>query len=236
MRPLQVSWLGTVPYKRAWALQKALHEARAAERIGDQLLLLEHPHTLTVGTRSGKPGTRWEHLLAPREQLEARGVELLEVDRGGDVTWHGPGQLVGYPIIHLGQFNRDVGGYVRNLEATVLRSLNTLGITADRMEGYPGVWIDGTKISAIGARVRKWTTLHGFSFNLRGALEGFDWITPCGLQGRGVTSVQEQVPGPIPDDDELRQLVIDAFCASFDMQAQVQTISADALQESIPAT
>lgn len=235
MRPVHIWRLGRVPYAEAWALQKAVHAARASDLIEDHLLLLEHPHTLTVGTRGGKPGGRWHFLQTPREELEARGVALVEVDRGGDITWHGPGQLVGYPIVGLARYNRDVGRYVRNLEQTVLLTLDALGIQGRRQEGYPGVWLGPTKISAIGARVRAWTTLHGFSLNLHGPLEGFGWITPCGLTGRSVTSVQAQLPpGAFPGEDALYRLVMDAFCATFGRKAIVHSGSPQELLGSLP--
>lgn len=219
MNPLEVTFLGEVPYLEAWELQKAIHARRVADEIPDQLLLLHHPHTLTVGTRGGKPGTRWHNLQVPREELEARGVALVESDRGGDVTWHGPGQLVAYPIVGLQQYNRDVGSYVRRLEQTVLLTLDALGIqNAKRAEGYPGVWIGEEKISAVGARIRKWATMHGFSLNVRGPLEGFSWIVPCGLEGRWVTSLEKEAKGPIPSDAEIRKLVADAASAAFQRQ------------------
>jgi lipoyl(octanoyl) transferase len=237
MRPVHIWRLSQVPYLQAWDLQKAVHAARAADLIEDHLLLLEHPHTLTVGTRGGKPGGRWHFLQTPREELEARGVALVEADRGGDITWHGPGQLVGYPIVGLERYNRDVGRYVRGLEQTVLMTLDALGIQGSRLEGYPGVWLGPSKISAIGARIRAWTTLHGFSLNLRGPLEGFGWITPCGLTGRGVTSVEAQLPeGALPSQEALYQLVTDAFCASFGRRPVLHRGSPQELLDSLPAT
>jgi lipoate-protein ligase B len=235
MRAVQVWRLGEVPYEEAWALQRAVHAARVAEALPDQLLLLEHPHTLTVGTRGGKPGGRWANLQAPRAALEARGVALVEADRGGDVTWHGPGQLVGYPILGLARYDRDIGRYVRGLEEVALLTLRALGLRGARDEGFPGVWIGDEKICAIGARVRAWTTLHGFSINLRGPLEGFGWITPCGLTGRGVTSVEAQLPPhTTPDDDALYALVTDAFCAAFGLRAELCQGGAAALLASVP--
>lgn len=233
MLPLEVWRLGEVGYEAAWALQQRLHAARAAGLIPDQLLLLSHPHTLTVGTRSGKPDP-WENLVAPREALEALGVALVLSDRGGDITWHGPGQLVGYPIVGLDAYDRDVGRFVRRVEDTVLRSLSALGIQGRRSEGFPGVWIGDQKIAAVGARIRAWTTMHGFSLNVSGGLEGFGWIVPCGLHGRGVTSLARLVPGPLPDEAALHALVADAAAAAFDRAPLVRAITSDALWARTP--
>ncbi len=208
--------LGQVPYDQALARQMALRDERIAARIGDHVLLVSHPHTLTVGTRGGKPD-RWANLQTPKETLEARGVGLFEIDRGGDITYHGPGQLVVYPIIHLDRYRRDVGHYVSTLEQVALRTLEALGIGAQRRDGYPGVWIGDEKIAAIGARIKRWVTMHGMSLNVRGPLEGFDWIVPCGLDGKGITSIERQLPtGACPDDETILALVTDALRMSFD--------------------
>lgn len=232
---LHVVRLGEVPYDVATSVQLRMRDARRAQQIGDHVLLLSHPHTLTAGTRGGKPD-RWANLLAERAELEARGVAFREVDRGGDVTYHGPGQLVIYPILHLDAFRRDVGHYVWKLEETSILTLDTLGITAHRQPGYPGVWIGPEKIAAIGARVRGWVTTHGTALNLRGPLEGFDWIIPCGLQGRGVTSVARQLPGAAapPSDDAILNLVTDALAAVFDRRTRTSEMTPQALLDSLP--
>lgn len=215
--PLTLVRLGTLGYLDAWDLQRRLHTARLNDEIGDHLLLLDHTHVLTVGSRGGKPDL-WENLRADRGGLEARGVHFVESDRGGDVTWHGPGQLVVYPIVKLDSYGRDVGRYVWMLEEIVLHTLGALGILAARSQGYPGVWIGGEKIAAIGARIKRWVTMHGTALNVRGPLEGFDWIVPCGLQGKGVTSVERQLPTAPPDDEAVLQLVADAASAVLDRQ------------------
>ena len=215
-RTLTVRRLGVVPYADAWELQKALHQERVEGKIGDQLLLLSHPHVLTVGSRAGKPNP-WENLQADRAVLEALGVQLVEADRGGDITWHGPGQLVGYPIVGLDDYGRDVKRYVNNLEAANSLALRAFGIASGRREGFPGVWIGDNKITAIGARIRKWVTMHGFALNMRGPLEGFGWIVPCGLEGKGVTSVERQL-GVALDDEVVVDAVVDAFAAVFDLE------------------
>jgi len=220
MTPLSVVQLGEIKYQDAWDLQCRLHQARLDGSVGDHLLLLNHPHTLTVGTRGGSPD-RWANLHAERAVLKNRGVDLVESDRGGDITWHGPGQLVVYPIMHLEPYGQDVGHYVRMLEAMVLRTLEALGIKAQRSGGYPGVWIGEEKISAVGARIKRWVTMHGVSINIRGPLEGFDWILPCGLEGKGVTSIERQLPSAAPDDAAILSLVSDAASAVFDREVVV---------------
>ncbi len=212
---MDIRHLGEVPYLDALALQRSLHQQRVAGEIGDTVLLLTHPHTLTAGTRGGRED-RWFNLRADRDELEARGVDLVQVDRGGDVTYHGPGQIVGYPIVHLDRFPGGVSAYVRRLEAVMVRTCDAVGIHAGRLEGYPGAWIGQEKLGAIGARVRRQVTMHGFALNLMGPLEGFGWILPCGLEGKGVTSVERQLPtGACPDWPTLEALVADALRATF---------------------
>ncbi len=212
---MDIRRLGEIPYHDAWALQRDLHAQRLTDEIGDTVLLLTHPHTLTAGTRGGKDDV-WHNLRADRAVLEDRGVTLVESDRGGDVTWHGPGQLVAYPIIHLDRCGGGVGGYVRRLEAVMNRTCDALGIPVQCLPGYPGAWVGDEKIGAIGARVRRHVTMHGFALNLMGPLEGFEWILPCGLDGKGVTSVERQLPsGACPPWLALENLVEDALRATF---------------------
>jgi lipoyl(octanoyl) transferase len=212
---VDIRHLGEVPYLEALALQRALHQQRVDGEIGDTVLLLTHPHTLTAGTRSGKTD-RWFNLRADRAALTERGVALVEVDRGGDVTYHGPGQIVAYPIVHLDAFPGGVSAYVRRLEAVMIRTCNAVGITAARLPGYPGAWVGDAKLGAIGARVRRQVTMHGFALNLMGPLEGFAWIVACGLDGKSVTSVERQLPaGGCPTWETLEALVEDALRATF---------------------
>ncbi|MEO1272116.1 MAG: lipoyl(octanoyl) transferase LipB [Myxococcota bacterium] len=226
MQELAIVELGTIRYREAWALQKQLHALRVEGHIPDTLLLLTHPHVLTTGSCKGSPD-RWANLSVPRAELEQRGVDLVEVDRGGDITWHGPGQLVGYPIVDLSGYNRDVGRYVRMVEAITLRTLDRFGVVAERQKGYTGVWIGNTKISAIGVRIRGWVSMHGFSLNIRGALEGFDWIVPCGLDGRGVTSLERQLaPKACPSDAEVVAEVITSATSIFERRPHPTTLEA----------
>ncbi|MBI4307199.1 MAG: lipoyl(octanoyl) transferase LipB [Chloroflexi bacterium] len=176
--------MGTIDYGMAWEMQKALAVARRASAIPDVLLLLEHPPTYTIGRSGGD-----DHLLLSEEALAERGARVFHVDRGGDITYHGPGQLVGYPILHLREDGLDVHAYLRNLEEVLIRALADLGLPARREPSYTGVWIDGEKIAAIGVKVATAVTSHGFALNVSTDLSYFESIVPCGIQGKGVTSI-----------------------------------------------
>ena len=168
--------LGLIPYREAWELQRRLAEQRRAGEVPDTLLLLQHPHTYTIG----RSGSR-DHVFLSDVQLAARGITCLEVDRGGDVTYHGPGQLVGYPIVDLG-LKPDVGAYLRALEACLMAVLADFGIAAGRLPGFTGVWIEGQrKIAAIGVKVASGITTHGFALNVSTDLSLFAHILPCGI-------------------------------------------------------
>jgi lipoyl(octanoyl) transferase len=185
-RSLEVRRLGRVPYERALQMQRALVEDRRAGLVSDLLLLVEHQPVLTVGVR-GDAGR--SHILAAPEALAARGVEVHETGRGGDVTYHGPGQIVGYPILDLRPDRMDVHRYVRDLEEVLIRAVADFGVHGGRLRGLTGVWVDDEKIAAIGVRISRWITSHGFALNVTPDLEGFGWIVPCGIEGRGVTSL-----------------------------------------------
>ena len=196
LNPLQVRWLGRMEYQAAWDLQKELAARRLAGEIGDTLLLLEHPPTLTMGRASHA-----EHLLATPEQLEREQIEVVEVDRGGDITYHGPGQLVGYPILNLREppHTPDLHRYLRHLEEVLIVTLAQFGVTADRFPGYTGVWVGmdtptPRKIAAIGVKSSRWITQHGFALNVNPDLSHFNLIVPCGIREYGVTSLAEH-PG-----------------------------------------
>lgn len=177
--------LGHTSYGECWELQRRTFALRAAGRISDLLLLTEHDHVYTIG-KSGNEN----HLLAREEELRARGITVWFNDRGGDITYHGPGQLVGYPILDLGGYYRDLHRYLRDLEEVVIRSLAHFGITAGRMEGYTGVWVGQEKICAIGVKSSRWITMHGFALNVATDLSFFDRIIPCGIFEKGVTSME----------------------------------------------
>ena len=217
MRPLDVQRLGVVPYAEGLELQKRLVEQRRTGRIPDTLLLLQHPHVLTVGVK--KDGRA--HILAPAERLQALGVEVFDTGRGGDVTYHGPGQIVGYPIIDLSPDRRDVHRYVRDLEEVMIRVCARFGAAAARMPGLSGTWVrhperGPEKIGAIGVRISRWITSHGFAFNVTTDLEYFDLIVPCGIAEHGVTSL-ERVAGRPTSVAEAEAEVVRQFSAVFDM-------------------
>jgi lipoyl(octanoyl) transferase len=207
---MEVRRLGLVPYLEAWALQNRLAEARRAGVAPDTLILLEHPHTYTVG----RSGTR-DHVFLTEAELTARGITCLDVDRGGDVTYHGPGQLVGYPIFELEQ-QPDVGRYLRNLEDCLIDTLADFGIAAGRLSGYTGVWIGDRKIAAIGVKVSQGVTTHGFALNVSTDLSLFTHILPCGIPDKGVTSMAVEL-GRAPAMTEVEDRVVAHFGERFAM-------------------
>jgi lipoate-protein ligase B len=191
-----------VEYGEAWELQRRLAAARRAGQIDDVLILLEHPHVYTLGRRADEA-----HVLANASRLGEIGATLFRIDRGGDVTYHGPGQLVGYPILDLQGRGQDVHRYVEDLEETIIRTLADFGVEADRVAGYPGVWVGEKKIAAIGVKVARWVTSHGFALNVDPDLAYFDEIIPCGLHDRGVTSLARLLGRAVPSSDVTASLV-----------------------------
>ncbi|HVP79597.1 MAG TPA: lipoyl(octanoyl) transferase LipB [Thermodesulfobacteriota bacterium] len=178
--------LGVVEYREAWELQKRLHHHRVEGRIPDLLLLLEHPPTITIG-RSGS----LDNILISRKQMVQAGIPLFFIDRGGDVTYHGLGQLVGYPILDLRDQGRDVRLYVRKLEEVMIQTLRDFSIEADLDERHPGVWVKGEEIGAIGLSIKKWVCMHGFALNVDTDLDHFAFINPCGFSDRRATSMSK---------------------------------------------
>ena len=207
-RDLTVSHLGVVAYDDALQLQNELHARRVAGDIDDTLLLLEHPHVYTIGRR----GSRSEVLL-DRRALRARGVDVVEADRGGQVTYHGPGQLVGYPIIDLGP-GADLVRYVRRLEDVMIGTAARFGVTADRNVCNSGVWVGDAKLGAIGVRVARNVTKHGFALNVSPDLSYFDGIIACGLSDKGVTSMASEL-GRKPPIGEVAVIVAHEFARVF---------------------
>jgi lipoyl(octanoyl) transferase len=202
-----------MPYTEALALQRSLVEERRAGRIGDTLLLLEHPHVLTLGVRGD--GGR-SHVLATDEALASRGIEIHETGRGGDITYHGPGQIVGYPIVDLNPDRRDVHRYVRDLETVLIRTAADYGVEAGRIEGLTGVWVGDEKLAAIGVRIARWITSHGFALNVSTDLDQFNLIVPCGIADRGVTSLARLLGRPI-DMAEVEFCIIEHFANVFNL-------------------
>jgi lipoyl(octanoyl) transferase len=187
--PAHAYWLGRLGYMEAARLQHRLVEERRRDAVCDTFLFLEHPPVITLG-RASEQG----NLLAPMSVLAARGIELWETTRGGDVTYHGPGQLVGYGIVDLKAQGRDVGRYLRALEDAVIAFLARHGLVGERHAEYTGVWVGGDKVCAIGVRADHWVTAHGFALNVDSDLSHFDLIVPCGIRGRGVTSLARLAP------------------------------------------
>ena len=210
-RRLTVRRLGRVPYADALALQQALVEERKGGAIEDTLVFVEHPHVITLGVRAD--GGR-SHLVATPELLAARGVEVHEAGRGGDITYHGPGQIVGYPILDLKPDRQDVHRYVRDLEEVLIRTAADYGIEAGRVEGLTGVWAGQEKLAAIGVRIARWVTSHGFALNVTTDLDYFSMIVPCGIVDRGVTSLERLLGRPV-DRCEVEDHVVAHFCRVF---------------------
>jgi len=231
---LAVARLGVVPYAEALARQRALAEDRIAGRLAcDTLLLLEHPPVVTLGR-----GTRASSLPIAPELLKRRGIDVYEIERGGDVTYHGPGQLVGYPIFDLGAHRKDLHWFLRQIEEALIVALARFGIAGERRENYTGVWTGGRKIASIGIHVRQWVTWHGFALNVSTDLSPFDLIVPCGIpdvvmtsvarelertgeQGHGGTGAQAhgrtdaRTHGGTGLDSEVRETVVEAFVRTF---------------------
>ncbi len=205
MKQLLVVNLGTTRYADAWELQKQIFSARLAQRIGDVLLLTEHEPVFTLGK-----GADGNHLLASDEELSEKKIDMFWIDRGGDVTFHGPGQIVGYPILDLNQHYNDIHRYLRDIEEMIIRTLKEYGITAGREKEFTGVWVNNEKIAALGVKVSKWITMHGFAMNVNTDLSFFDRIIPCGIFHKGVTSL-EQILGRRVDLDEVQQTLVRHF-------------------------
>lgn len=222
MRELLVVNIGRTKYADAWELQKKVFSARLARRIGDVLLLTEHEHVYTLGKAADE-----NHLLAKNEELSRDGVDVFWIDRGGDVTYHGPGQVVGYLIIDLNQYGADIHRYLRDIEEAIIKTLKDYGIPAGREPEYTGVWVKDEKIAAIGVKVSKWITMHGFALNVNTDLSLYDRIIPCGIFHKGVTKLQSLMNREVPLTDVHRHL-IDHFASLFGWE--VKQIAADELQ------
>lgn len=212
MREVEVRRLGTVPYQEALELQRALVEERRAELVPDLLLLLEHPPVITLGVK-GDGGRA--NIVATGDRLAELGIEISETGRGGDVTYHGPGQVVGYPILDLRPDRCDVHRYVRDVEEVMIRACADYGLTAGRVKGLTGTWIGPDKIGAIGVRMSRWITSHGFAFNVNTNMEHFSLIVPCGISTGGVTSLQRATGRAVPLA-EVEDRLVRHFCDVFE--------------------
>src|SRR3972149_257725 len=202
---------GITPSAQAWDLQNVLGAARRDDRLADGLILLEHEPVFTIGR-----STRADHLLFPRDHLLAEGFGVYDIERGGSITYHGPRQLVGYPILDLRAYGEDVVGYMRRLEETVLRTLRAFGIDADRRPGFPGMWVGEEKIGAVGVAVKRKVTMHGFALNVDPDLSHFGLINPCGL-GKPVTSMA-RVFGRAVTPDEIAPVYVKQFESVYDLR------------------
>ena len=230
--------VGRIGFERAWDLQKRVVAARKLALIPDVLLMCEHPHVITMG-RNG----RSEHLLASEAMLRSRGVEFHATNRGGDITYHGPGQIVAYPILNLAEIRRDVGWYVRQLEEAMIRTTAEYGITAERREGRTGIWVNVTdasglhseeKLGAIGVHISRWVTSHGLAYNVSTDLSYFDLIVPCGIAGKRATSLARLLNRKVEMGDAAPRLVHhlgECFCRTMRAISAAELESALAAQE-----
>ena len=227
---LNVVNLGTMAYGEALDLQRAVANVRISGQIAnDVLLLVEHPPVVTLG-RGTKPG----HLIASEAQLRARGVELFEVERGGDITFHGPGQLVGYPIIDLKQHRQDLHWYLRSVEEVIIRAMSSIGLPCVRNPGKTGVWTGGAtgeaesrlrKVASIGVHARDWVTWHGFALNVGTDLSFFDLIVPCGISDVTMTTVEKELASEFPGAERVTDAIVRSFESVFSLVAEPRSRS-----------
>lgn len=213
---LLVSKLGRIGYQEALDLQERLLKLRQQNKIEDTLLLLEHFPVLTLGLRGKR-----SNILIPEQVLKTQGIKIYEINRGGDVTYHGPGQIVGYPILDLNHHGKDIRNFIRRIEEIFIQLLKQeYNITANRDPKYTGVWVGSEKITAIGFAIKRWVTMHGFAFNVNTDLEHFNWIHPCGITDKGVTSLQKLL-GHAEDFDKVMDQVMEYFCRLFDSKPEI---------------
>ena len=221
----QIHELGRVPYAEAMALQRDLVARRKAGETPDTLLLVEHPHVYTLGRNA-----RQSHLPPDTEKLHSLGAEVHETDRGGNITYHGPGQLVGYPILDLKQHRRDVGWYMETLEEVLIRTAKDFGIAPHRREGSRGVWVGEEKLASLGVHLSRWVTSHGFALNVNTELSYFDHIVPCGLEGVRMTSLEKLTGGSICLEN-IQERVINHFANLFSLEVRPECLSGGTPEE-----
>ena len=205
---------GFIDYAAALELQRERVAQRKAGNVPDTLILLEHPHVYTLGRNASE-----ENVLVSPEFLASRGAQVFHTDRGGDVTYHGPGQLVGYPILDLTRHRRDISWYMRSIEDVLIRTAHDFGIEAARSPGCTGVWVGNDKLAAMGVHLSRWVTSHGFALNVNADLRYFEWIVPCGLRGKGVTSMEKLLGHPVKMD-EVNNRVVEHFAEVFGMEVR----------------
>lgn len=218
----RVEQLGLIDYPAALSLQNQRIAQRKSGEIPDTLLLLEHPHVYTLGRNA-----RRDNLLASPERLRKLGAAVFETDRGGDITYHGPGQLVGYPIFDLTGHRRDVAWYMRSIEEVLIRAAAQYGVQTTRIPGLTGVWAGNDKLAALGVHISRWVTSHGFAFNVNTDLRYFEWIVPCGIKDKGVTSLEKLLGTPVSIEEAAEKVI--RHCGEvFSFEMAVHPAPADA--------
>ncbi len=208
-RKLYYCDLGFIDYKEAWDLQRETFELRVRNKIPDVIYLLEHPNTYTFGKTADH-----NNLVGSEEYLSSNKISVYDIDRGGDITYHGPGQIVGYPIINLSDWKQDTHKYLRALEETIIQTCSSYRITGERVPDYTGVWVEDRKIAAIGIKVSRWITMHGFAFNVKTDLSFFSGIIPCGISDKDVTSIKREIKSDVPID-EVKSKIVKSFAGIF---------------------
>ena len=201
MKTLEIIESGVTDYHDIWEFQKKIFHQVVENRSQNYLILTEHNPVITIG-KSGN----FKNLLTDPSQLDAKGIQVVEIDRGGDITFHGPGQLVGYPILDLSQFKKDIHWYLRNIEEVIIQTLGDFKIQGERIKNLTGVWVKQKKICAIGVKVTRWVTMHGFALNVSTNLDYFNHIIPCGIADHGVTSIFEQIGNNVNKKDVIKSL------------------------------
>lgn len=202
MKNITIIRAGRSGYRQMWDMQRTLYQRVLSENAGPYLILTEHDPVITIG----KSGSR-QNLLVNTRYLETRGIDVIENDRGGDITFHGPGQIVGYPIINLADFKKDIHWYLRSLEEVIIKTLDLFGLKSIRNDGLTGVWIENRKICAIGVKTSRWITMHGFALNVNTELDHFDLIVPCGIRDKSVTSISSELGNTIDLNDVMNKVI-----------------------------
>lgn len=221
-RTLKYCDLNLIGYSDAWELQHELHHQRKDKMISDVFLMLEHPHTYTLGKTADK-----KNLIGSKEYLEDNNISVYEIDRGGDITYHGPGQIVGYPIINLNEWQNDTHKYLRALEEVIIQTCKEYGLETERKEKYTGVWIENRKIAAIGIKISNWISMHGFAFNVNTDLNLFNGIIPCGISDKEVTSLAKELGREISLSD-VKEKLLNNFRVIFQYD-EIETVEAEKL-------
>jgi lipoyl(octanoyl) transferase len=222
--------LGFIDYKEAWDIQKEIFSKRVTCEVEDILLLLEHPNTFTLGKTAHK-----ENLKGSEDYLKENQISVYDIDRGGDITYHGPGQVVGYPIIDLNNWFKDTHKYLRALEEVIIKTCKDYSLNCERNPKYTGVWIGDRKIAAIGIKVSRWITMHGFAFNVNTDLNLFNGIIPCGIQDKSVTSLREELDKEI-DVQEVKEKLLKNFYDVFNYSKVITLQREEIIQTSFTTT